>query len=292
MKKAIFLESRKFLSLVKFSHTIFALPFAFIGFFSAIFFTEHTFSFTLLVLVILCMVLARNAAMAFNRYIDRYYDKTNPRTTAREIPSNIIRPKQAIGFAIINSALFIFTTYFINELCFYLSPVALLIILGYSYTKRFTILCHLILGLGLALAPTGAYLAVTGEFGLIALLYSGAVLFWVSGFDVIYALQDFLFDSENQLKSIPVYFGKRKALYISTIFHLISASFIILAGLLENLGIIYWLGSIVFIGLLFYQHLIIKPNDLKKLNLAFFTTNGIASLAFALFFIAEMYLPL
>jgi 4-hydroxybenzoate polyprenyltransferase len=292
MKKAIFSESRKFLSLVKFSHTIFALPFAFIGFFSAVFFTEHTFSFTLLVLVILCMVLARNAAMAFNRYIDRYYDKTNPRTTAREIPSNIIRPKQAIGFAIINSVLFIFTTYFINELCFYLSPVALLIILGYSYTKRFTILCHLILGLGLALAPTGAYLAVTGEFGLIALLYSGAVLFWVSGFDVIYALQDFLFDSENKLKSIPVYFGKRKALYISTIFHLISASFIILAGLLENLGIIYWLGSIVFIGLLFYQHLIIKPNDLKKLNLAFFTTNGIASLAFALFFIAEMYLPL
>ncbi len=238
------------------------------------------------------MVLARNAAMAFNRYIDRYFDKTNPRTTDREIPSNIIRPKQALGFALINAVLFIVTTYFINELCFYLSPIALLIVFGYSYTKRFTILCHLILGLGLSLAPAGAYLAVTGEFGLIALLFSGAVLFWVSGFDVIYALQDFLFDSENELKSIPVYFGKRKALYISTVFHLISASFIILAGLLKNLGLIYWIGSIIFIGLLFYQHTIVKPTDLKKVNLAFFTTNGIASLAFAMFFIAEMYFPL
>lgn len=292
MKKTVLSEPRKFLSLVKFSHTIFALPFAFIGFFSAIFFTSHTFSFRLLLLVILCMVLARNAAMAFNRYIDRNYDKTNPRTTGREVPSNVIQSKQALGFAIINAVLFMITTYFINNLCFYLSPLALLIILGYSYTKRFTILCHLILGLGLSLAPTGAYLAVTGEFGLIALLFSGAVLFWVSGFDVIYALQDFIFDSENKLKSIPVYFGKRKALYISTVFHLLSASFIILAGLLENLGIIYWIGSIIFIGLLFYQHLIIKPHDLKKVNLAFFTTNGIASLVFAMFFIAEMYFPI
>ena len=149
------------------------------------------------------MVFARNAAMGFNRYIDRKYDKKNARTSKREIPAGIINPISVLIFVIINIIGFIITTYFINELCFYLSPVAMLVVLGYSFTKRFTFLCHVVLGLGLSLAPIGAYLAVTGHFALYPVLYSFAVLFWVSGFDIFYALQDVEFDKSQNLKSIP-----------------------------------------------------------------------------------------
>ena len=180
---------KNYLSLVKFSHTIFALPFALIGFFIAIGLHGHDFKWTTFVYVILCMVFARSAAMAFNRYVDRKIDKANERTAnVREIPNGTIKPTSALVFVIINCVLFIATTYFINPLCFYLSPIALLVVLGYSYTKRFTALCHLVLGIGLGLAPIGAYLAVTGVFDWLPLYFSFAVLFWVSGFDIIYAL--------------------------------------------------------------------------------------------------------
>ena len=234
---------RSYLSLIKFSHTIFAMPFALIGFFLAIFQNEHFgsastnpslvysqdfsedslglklmtgynpyFAIPLyLLLVILCMIFARSAAMAFNRYLDRQFDAKNPRTAIREIPSGIISPKNALTFTIVSCILFIVTTFFINKLCFYLSPVALAVVLGYSYTKRFTPLCHLILGLGLSLAPIGAYLAVTGAFHLLPILFSLAVLFWVSGFDIIYALQDEEFDRTQQLYSVPAWLGKAKA---------------------------------------------------------------------------------
>ena len=169
-----------YLSLIKFSHTVFALPFALIGFFLATSYTSENISWKLLVLVILCMVFARTAAMAFNRYADKEIDKQNPRTAIREIPKGIISENAALFFVIANCILFITTTYFINEICFYLSPVALAVVLGYSYTKRFTSLCHLVLGLGLSLAPIGAYLAVAGEFHIIPIYFSWAVLFWVS----------------------------------------------------------------------------------------------------------------
>lgn len=288
---------KNYLSLIKFSHTIFALPFALIGFVLGINYLKsemedvqiefNFYSYTFL-FVLLCMIFARSAAMAFNRYLDRSFDEKNPRTAIREIPAGIISANSALLFTIIMSALFIATTYFINSLCFYLSPVALLVVLGYSFTKRFTPLCHLVLGLGLSLAPIGAYLAVTGAFALLPILFSFTVLFWVSGFDVIYALQDEEFDKKYQLKSIPVWLGKNKALRVSELLHLLSALCVLAAGFLGGFGIWYWVGAVFFIGLLVYQHLLVKPNDLSKVNMAFFTTNGIASVVFAVFVITDI----
>lgn len=290
MKKKIKTPFSKYISLVKFTHTIFALPFALIGFFLAIQLTDAVLSWKTFALVILCMVFARNAAMSFNRYIDRKIDIKNPRTAIREIPSGIIHPKSALWFVIVNSILFCLTTYFINSLCFVLSPVALLVILGYSYTKQFTALCHFILGIGLSLAPIGAYLSVTGKFDLLPVLYSFVVLFWVSGFDIIYALQDEKFDKSEKLKSIPVLLGKKNALILSVILHIISAFLILYAGYCAHFGLWYWIGSGIFISLLIYQHILVKPDDLSKVNIAFFSTNGIASIIFAVFTIAELYL--
>jgi 4-hydroxybenzoate polyprenyltransferase len=241
-------------------------------------------------LIILCMVFARSAAMAFNRYLDRQYDAKNPRTAIREIPSGVITPGNALAFTIISSLLFIACTFFINRLCFYLSPVALLVILGYSYTKRFTPLCHLILGVGLALAPIGAYLAVTGVFALLPVLFSVVVLFWVSGFDIIYALQDEEFDKTQQLYSIPAIMGKAKALRVSELLHLVSAAAVIYAGWYGNFGWLYWAGAAIFCGMLVYQHSLVKPTDLRKVNIAFMTANGIASVVFAIFVIADLFI--
>lgn len=282
---------QNFLSLVKFSHTLFALPFALIGYFMGIEFSVHEFDWTLFVKVLLCMVFARSAAMAFNRYIDRDIDAANERTaTVREIPRGVISPKAALIFVIINSILFIATTYFINDICFYLSPLALLVVLGYSFTKRFTALCHLVLGLGLSLAPIGAYLAVVGSFATLPVLLSIAVLFWVSGFDLIYALQDESFDRKMSLHSIPVALGAKGTLVLSTIFHLVTATLIIWITFLANGNYLFWIGSLIFIALLAYQHLIVKANDLSKVNRAFFTTNGIASVIFSIFVISSFYI--
>ena len=280
---------KKYFSLIKFSHTIFAMPFAFIGFFLAT--KSYEFEWITIVYVIFCMVFARSAAMAFNRYIDRDIDLTNPRTAkVREIPNGSIKANSALVFVIINSLLFIATTYFINLLCLALSPVALLVILGYSYTKRFTALCHLVLGLGLALAPIGAFLAVSGEFNIIPLFFSAAVLFWVSGFDIIYSLQDEEFDKAHELHSIPVLLGKKNALMLSNILHLLTFSALSIAGLLGDFSLYYWTGFSIFSVLLIYQHTLVKENDLSKVNLAFFTTNGIASLIFGAFVIADLLL--
>jgi 4-hydroxybenzoate polyprenyltransferase len=284
---------KNYLSLIKFSHTIFALPFALIGFFLAINTSTVSINWVTLIYVVLCMVFARSAAMAFNRFIDRKIDLANPRTAkVREIPNGTISSKSALIFVIINCVLFVVTTYFLNPLCFYLSPVALAVVLGYSLTKRFTALCHLVLGLGLSLAPIGAYLAVTGQFDWLPLFFSFAVLFWVSGFDIIYAMQDEEFDKEQKLHSIPVLMGKRNALMLSNFLHLMTAGFILYAGYYAGLGLFYWIGSTLFIGLLSYQHFLVKPNDLSKINLAFFTTNGVASVLFAVFVLIDLYIIL
>lgn len=295
---------KNYLSLVKFSHTIFALPFALIGFFVAIIVGKGNDSlndsigwgsniphFTLwskLLLVLICMVTARSAAMAFNRYLDRHFDAKNPRTAIREIPAGIISAERALMFTIVNCLLFVMATWFINRICFFLSPVALFVILFYSYTKRFTALCHLVLGLGLSLAPIGAYLAVTGQFGLLPILFSFTVLFWVSGFDIIYALQDIDFDLEHRLHSIPAALGKKRALRVSEWLHVLSAACVISAGFYGHFGWLYWTGVGVFTGMLIYQHSVVKPDDLRRVNLAFMTANGIASVVFALFVIADL----
>ena len=277
---------KKYLSLIKFSHTIFAMPFALIGFFLA---KPHEFQWVILIYVILCMIFARSAAMAFNRYIDRDIDKKNPRTaTVREIPSGKIKPSNALLFTIINALLFIITTYLINPICFKLSPIALIIILGYSITKRFTYLCHFFLGIGLALAPIGSFLAVSGKFDILPILFSVAVLFWVSGFDIIYALQDEEFDKNENLYSIPAMIGVKNSMIISKILHLLTFITLLFAGLKYNFGTYYHIGLVIFSFLLVYQHLIIKPNNLSKINLAFFTTNGIASIIFASFVIVDI----
>ena len=281
---------KSYFSLIKFSHTIFALPFALIGFFLAVWIKSYDFQWSLFLLVLLCMVFARSAAMAFNRYADRFIDSQNPRTAKREIPAGVIASNSALIFVVVSSVAFVATTYFINPLCFYLSPVALAVILGYSYTKRFTFLCHFILGIGLSLAPIGAYIAVTERFDILPIFYSLAVLFWVSGFDIIYALQDEEFDKEKKLFSIPAFLGKGNALMLSNALHVISAAFIVFAGIYASFGIFYWIGTIVFSGLLLYQHTLVKPNDLSKVNMAFATTNGVASVIFAIFVLIQFWM--
>ena len=288
---------KNYLSLVKFTHTIFAMPFALIGFVLGLRYNwiEHITVqsvWTKFFLVIICMVTARSTAMAFNRYLDRHFDKLNPRTAIREIPAGIIKAEKALIFIGINMALFIIATYFINSICFYLSQVALFVILFYSYTKRFTYLCHLVLGVGLALAPIGAYLAVTGSFALLPLLFSFAVIFWVSGFDIIYALQDIDFDQSQSLYSIPSYWGLEKALNIARVLHVFSAMFVIVAFYIGGFHFIYLLGLAVFIGMLLYQHSIVKPTDLSKVNIAFMTANGIASVVFGVIVIASIFIQI
>ncbi len=300
---------KNYLSLVKFSHTIFAMPFALIGFFlgqkDRPVIAQSNLGQTIgwsspasywpavlskFILVILCMVFARSAAMAFNRYLDRAFDAKNPRTAIREIPKGIISASSALRFVIFNCFAFIICTWFINPLCFFLSPVALMVVLGYSYTKRFTALCHIVLGIGLSLAPIGAYLAVTGAFALLPILFSFAVVFWVSGFDIIYALQDIDFDKSQQLYSIPAALGKAKALRVSEILHVLSAGCVIIAGVYGGFHWSYWIGVAVFMGMLIYQHSIVKPNDLTRVNIAFMTANGIASVVFAVFVIADLFI--
>lgn len=306
---------KNYLSLIKFSHTIFAMPFALIGFFLGLYSGETEYEvgqwnlnrtigwgwditnfvwwkpvLIKFILVILCMVFARSAAMAFNRYLDRDIDALNPRTAIREVPKGIITPENALLFTIVNCLLFIVSTFFINRICFFLSPVALAVVLGYSYTKRFTPLCHLILGLGLSLAPIGAYLAVTGSFDWLPILFSFSVIFWVSGFDIIYSLQDEEFDKSQKLYSVPAWLGKEKALRVSELLHLLSAASVVGAGKLGNFGWLYWFGVLIFIGMLVYQHSIVKPNDLKRVNIAFMTANGVASVVFAVFVITDLFI--
>jgi 4-hydroxybenzoate polyprenyltransferase len=313
---------KNYLSLIRFSHTIFAMPFAMIGFFLGIYpIIEHLrWSHTHFIagwhnfiilneildqshapmtgweiagrlgLVVLCMVFARSAAMGFNRWLDVKWDALNPRTAIREIPRGIISKSSALRFVIFNCIAFVVCTWFINPLCFALSFVALAVVLGYSYTKRFTPLCHLVLGIGLSLAPIGAYLAVTGRFALLPLLFSFSVIFWVSGFDIIYALQDEEFDRSNQLYSMPAWLGKARALRVSEFLHVLSTVCVVIAGVYGHFGVAYWLGIAVFAGMLVYQHAIVKPNDLRRVNLAFMTANGIASVVFAILVISDLYL--
>lgn len=295
---------RSYLSLIKFSHTIFAMPFALIGFTLGLKgkweqvvgndFSGYrrglswNKSIEIFIAVILCMIFARSAAMAFNRYLDKNFDALNPRTAIREIPSGIISANSALLFTIVCSILFMACAYLLNPLCFYLSPVALSVILGYSYTKRFTPLCHLILGLGLSLAPIGAYLAVTAQFALVPVLISVAVLLWVSGFDIIYALQDEEFDKTQGLHSIPAAVGKARALRISELLHLICALVLLYVYVSGDFGWLYLTGWFIFISMLVYQHSLVKPNDLSKVNIAFMTANGIASIVFAVFVILDI----
>jgi 4-hydroxybenzoate polyprenyltransferase len=287
---SFFRSVRSYFSLVKFSHTVFAMPFALIGFSLAVSSPEFNFNIRLLLLVILCMVLARNTAMGFNRLADKDFDALNPRTNKREIPAGVISSRAATIFVLINAVLFIVATGFINRLTLFLSPVALIVIIGYSLTKRFTSLCHFVLGLGLSLAPIGAYISITGKFSILPLIYSFIVLSWVSGFDIIYALQDDEFDKSISIHSLPSATGRKKALAISIFVHCITFILVMAAGIYGKGGILFWTGAFIFCLLLVYQHSIVKHNDLSKVTLAFGTTNGFASILFAIFVILDLIL--
>lgn len=279
---------RQYFSLITFSHTVFALPFALIGFTLGVTQPGASFHWYDLVFVLLCMVFARSAAMAFNRYVDADIDIKNARTAGREIPSGQISKSHALRFVALNAVGFMISAGLLNSLCLVLSPVALLVILGYSYTKRFTWLCHFILGIGLSLAPIGAYIAVTEQFQTLPIIFSLAVFTWVAGFDIIYALQDENFDREQELHSLPAKLGASNALIVSIIVHFNTILLLYYAGMYIEFGWLYWTGMGLFTAALVYQHLIVKPDDLSRVNRAFFTSNGIASVVFGIFVITDL----
>lgn len=278
----------KYLRLVKFSHTIFAMPFALVAFAYALWSSDAEFSWWLLLQVVLCMVFARNVAMGFNRWADRDIDKENPRTASREIPSGQISPRNALAFVIINALLFVATASTINLLTALLSPVALAVVMFYSYCKRFTSLAHLVLGLSLAIAPAGTYIAVTGTLTFAPCLLSLVVLTWTGGFDIIYALQDAAFDRERGLHSIPSRFSVATSLYIGIALHCVSVAALILFATYLPQGWLLWCGVGLFTAILVAEHILVTPTRQRSIGIAFGTLNGLASLTLALFVIANI----
>jgi len=236
----------------------------------------------LLAQVLGCMVTARNSAMSFNRYADRFIDAQNPRTLGRELPSGRLSPKGVLLFFVVNALLFLACALSINPRCFYLAFPALAVLCGYSYTKRFGWLCHFVLGLALSIAPAGAYIAVTGALTPSVLWLSTMVLLWVSGFDILYALPDEEHDRQHRLYSIPQRFGRKRALLVSTGLHIVVVPLLVIFGLSVHLDWIYWVAAAIFTTLLGYQHVIVKFDDISKVNHAFFTINGVASVLFAI----------
>jgi len=266
----------RFLSLVTFSHTIFALPFALL---SAVFAAGGVPKAGKLTWILVAMVAARSAAMAFNRIADRAIDAVNPRTEARDIPAGRVSVSSASTFCALSAAVFVFAAWRLNPLCLALSPVALLVVLGYSYTKRITALSHLVLGLGLAIAPVGAWIAVTGRFAATPVVLGFGVLFWVAGFDVIYSLQDEAFDRAQGLFSLPARLGARRALDFSTVFHAVSLVLLYGVFVLVDGGLLFGLGVVLAGIFLVRQHVLVSPNDLSRVDGAFFTANGWLSVA-------------
>lgn len=278
----------RYYSFVKFEHTLFAMPFALASFTMALVRGGESFSGVQLLWIVLCMVFARSAAMGFNRYADRFIDAKNSRTAGRHIPAGAISPRSALWFVGVNCLLFVVSAGMLNPLCLFLSPVALLVVLGYSYTKRFTSLCHFVLGLGLSIAPMGAWLAVTGRFHPLPLLLSTAVLFWTGGFDIIYALQDQAFDRNQKLFSLPSALGPKEALRISSGVHLFSALVLVFLGWYGNFGLFYWIGYALFAVLLFWQHRIVSAENCERAGEAFFNGNSVAAAVFSAFLIADL----
>jgi len=278
---------KKYLSLVTFAHTIFALPFALLA---AVLAARGLPPLPVLLWILVAMVGARSAAMAFNRIVDREIDAVNPRTRAREIPAGRVSVAAASVFCALSAAVFVFAASRLNPLCFALSPVALLVVFGYSYTKRVTALAHLVLGLGLAIAPVGAWIAVTGAFAAPPVVLGLSVLFWVAGFDVIYSLQDEAFDREHKLFSLPARLGARRALNVSTAFHALSLALLYGVFVLVDGGLLFGLGVVLAGVFLVRQHVLAKPGDLSRVNGAFFTANGWLSVAVFVCGAADVFL--
>lgn len=280
-------KTKIFLDMIKFPHTIFALPFALTSAFIA---SEGMPEFKKFFWIIIAMVGARTGAMSFNRLVDMHIDAKNPRTKDRPLPKGLISKSAVILYTIISFILLIFSAYMLNKLCFYLSPIAIIVLTGYSLTKRFTHYSHIILGLALAGAPLGAWIAIKGVIELLPVVLSFAVLFWVAGFDILYALQDYEFDKKEGLHSIPVKFGIKKSILISRIFHLIMVCLLFYVYLLGGFGFIYLIGLFIISILLIYEHSLVKEKDLSKLDIAFFNMNGYISVLFFIFTVIDVYL--
>jgi len=258
--------------MIKFSHSIFAMPFALAAFFLAA--RRDGFDAEKLWWVIVAMVGARSAAMGFNRWLDADIDASNPRTANRELPKGALSRPQVLAFVMLSITVFVGASWRLNPLCFALSPVALAIVCGYSFTKRFTMLSHAVLGLSLAIAPVGAWLAVRGQFELAPIPIGLAVLFWVGGFDILYSCQDVEFDHQQSLHSIPVRFGIPRALMLARAAHLLAVAFLFALALVEPLHGSYFLGMAVIATLFVYEHSLVRADDLSKIDAAFFTVNG------------------
>jgi 4-hydroxybenzoate polyprenyltransferase len=264
--------------MVRFSHSVFALPFAIAG--AALAGTAHGITWPQIAWIVVAMVGARNAAMGFNRLADQSLDALNPRTASRELPRRVLGRGAVWIFTVTLAALFVFASFRLNRLCGWLSLPALTVIFGYSYTKRFTWASHLVLGLSLAMAPVGGWLAVAGHFATAPWLLGGAVLTWVAGFDVVYACQDAAFDRETGLFSIPARFGVRRALQAARALHGVAFTLLAAVGWTADLHPVYWLGLAVVAALLVWQHALLDPDDLSRLGMAFFNANGVLSVVY------------
>ena len=263
------------LEMIKFSHTVFALPFAIMSAFLA---AEGVPSARQIFWILMCMVGARSAAMSFNRIVDAELDARNPRTAERAIPAGKLTRAETAAFMLVMSALFVFSAYMLNRLAFMLSPVALAVVFGYSYTKRFTDYSHFVLGLALAIAPVGAWIAIKEEFHLVPLLLGAAVLLWTAGFDIIYSCQDIEFDNQAGLHSLSKRLGTSRALLLSSLLHAIMILILLAVFFAAGLGNIFLVGIILVAALLAYEHSIVKADDLSMVNTAFFNINGAVSL--------------
>lgn len=279
---------RAYARMVALSHTIFALPFALAA--AVLAAREVPVTWTQLGLILVCMVAARSSAMGFNRIADRAFDARNPRTAGRELPAGKISLPAAWGFTIAAAALFVVGAALLGQATLALAPVALVVLWGYSLTKRFTPLCHLFLGLALGLAPTAVWIALTGGYGLVPLVLSLAVATWVAGFDIIYSCQDAAFDRENGLHSIPEAFGVRTALVVSAVLHVGTVGLLASLPALAPLGWAYVVGLVAITGVLAYEHSIVRPDDLSRVDRAFFDLNGYVSLLFFAFVAAGVWI--
>ncbi len=269
-----------YLRMIKISHSVFALPFAFTG---AVLAASGVPSLHQIIWIVIAMVGARSGAMGLNRIIDRNIDKENPRTKDREIPAGKIKVFDAAVFTFISFVLMVFSAYQLNMLCFWLSPLAIAVLFIYSYTKRFTWLSHFFLGLAISGSPMGAWIAVRGTFDLEILPLCIGVIFWLAGFDILYAMQDVDFDRRQGLHSIPRRFGIKRSLIMPKLFHSVTISMLIANGFIFHLGVAYWIGILLVAGLLIYEHSLVKQDDLSKLDMAFFNMNGYISITVFVF---------
>ena len=278
---------RIILEMIKFEHTVFALPFAVMSAFIA---ADGFPPLPKLGWILVAMVGARSCAMAFNRLADAEIDGINPRTAMRAIPAGLITKGAVWIFTIVSAGLLVFAAWRLNPLAFALSPVALIVVMGYSYTKRFTALSHFWLGLALSISPVGAWIAIQGSFALPPIILCLVVLLWTAGFDIIYACQDVNFDRKHGLRSIPAKIGIRRALWLSSALHVIVVLLLLGVPFLVELGLFYYIGVGIVVLIFIYEHAIVKPTDLSRVNLAFFTLNGMISLVLMALSIADILL--